>query len=175
MEPTRYLIKGRTHAASEPGLQDSLARLYGSSERPRCMCVPGGVEMYVAKHADYAIKRMPDTGPRHHPTCPSFEPEPGMSGLGELLGEAIIKHSADRVELRTDFPISRMAGKGMPHGEATADLTEVHAPRRRMSLRALLHFLYERAGFNRCIRPWKADATRACCTSTSAEQQGACC
>jgi Protein of unknown function (DUF1173) len=113
------------------------------------MCVAGGVEMYIAKHGDYAIKRMPDTGPRHHPTCPSFEPEPGTSGLGELLGEAIIEHSADQVELRTNFPISRMAGKGVPRGEATADPTEVHAPRRRMSLRALLDFLYERAGFNR--------------------------
>ena len=33
-----------------------------------------------------------------HPTCPSFEPEPGMSGLGELVGEAIIEHSPDQVE-----------------------------------------------------------------------------
>ena len=149
MEPTRYFIKGRTYAAADPGLQDGLARVYGSSERPRCMCVPGGVEMYIAKHAEYVVKRMPDTGRQHHPTCPSFEPEPGMSGLGELLGEAIIEHSPDQVEVRTDFPISRMPGRSMPRGEAVADPAEVHAPRKRMSLRALLHYLYERAGFNR--------------------------
>ena len=149
MEPTRYFIKGRTCAAGDAGLQDGLARVYGSPERPRCMCVPGGVEMYIAKHAEYVVKRMPDTGRQHHPACPSFEPEPGTSGLGELLGEAIIEHSPDQVEVRTDFAMSRMPGKAMPRGEAVPDPAEVHAPRKRMSLRALLHYLYERAGFNR--------------------------
>jgi Protein of unknown function (DUF1173) len=149
MESTVYLIQGSTYAAGDPGLQAGLARVYDSSERPRCMCVPGGVEMYIAKHADYVIKRMPDTGRQHHPTCPSFEPEPGTSGLGELLGEAIIEHSPDQVEVHTDFALTRMPGKAVPRAVALAEPAEVHAPRRRMSLRALLHFLYERAGFNR--------------------------
>ena len=149
MEPTRYFIKGRTVLAADPALQDSLARVYGSPERPRCMCVSGGVEMYIARHAEYVVKRMPDTGHQHHPTCPSFEPEPGTSGLGELVGEAIIEHSPDQVEVRTDFAMSRMPGRAVPRGEAVPDPAEVHAPRKRMSLRALLHFLYERAGFNR--------------------------
>jgi len=149
MEPTRYFIKGRIYAVADSGLQDALARVYGSSERPRCMCVPGGVEMYLAKHAEYVVKRMPDTGSQHHPTCTSFEPEPGTSGLGELLGEAIIEHAPDEVEVRTDFPISRMPGMSMRRGESAADPAEVHAPRKRMSLRALLHYLYERARFNR--------------------------
>lgn len=149
LEPTRYFIKGRTYPAADPGLQDALAQVYGSPERPRCLCVPGGIEMYIARHAEYIIKRMPDTGNLHHPTCPSFEPEPGMSGLGELVGEAIIEHSPDQVEVRTDFAMSRLPGKAVPRGEAVIDPAEVHAPRKRMSLRALLHFLFERAGFNR--------------------------
>lgn len=149
MELTRYFIKGRTYPAADAGLQDALARVYGSPERPRCLCVSGGVEMYVAKHADYVVKRMPDTGHRHHSTCLSYEPEPGMSGPGELLGEAIIEHAPDQVELRTDFAMSRMPGKAVPRREALDDPAEVRAPRRRMSLRALLHFLYERAGHNR--------------------------
>ena len=45
--------------------------------------------------------------------------------------------------------MSRMPGKAVPRGEAVIDPSEVHAPRKRMSLRALLHFLFERAGFNR--------------------------
>ena len=119
MEPARYFIKGRTYAPGDPGLQAGLARVYDSSERPRCMCVAGGVEMYIAKHAEYVIKRMPDTGNQHHPTCASFEPEPGMSGLGELLGEAIIEHSPDQVEVRTDFPIARMPGKSIESVSST--------------------------------------------------------
>ena len=149
LEPTRYFIKGRTYPAADPGLQDALAQVYGSPERPRCLCVSGGIEMYIARHAEYIVKRMPDTGHRHHPTCPSFEPEPGMSGLGELVGEAIIEHSPDQVEVRTDFAMSRLPGKAVPRGDAVIDPAEVHAPRKRMSLRALLHFLFERAGFNR--------------------------
>ena len=149
MELTRYIIKGRTYPAADPGLPDALAHVYGSPERPRCLCVPGGIEMYIAKHAEYIVKRMPDTGNLHHATCPSFEPEPGMSGLGELVGEAIIEHSPDQVEVRTDFAMSRLPGKAVPRGDAVIDPAEVHAPRKRMSLRALLHFLFERAGFNR--------------------------
>ena len=152
LEATRYFIKGRTYRTypeADPGLQDALAQVYGSPERPRCLCVPGGIEMYIARHAEYIVKRMPDTGSLHHPTCPSFEPEPGMSGLGELLGEAIIERSPDQVEVRTDFAMSRLPGKAVPRGEAVIDPAEVHAPRKSMSLRALLHFLFERAGFNR--------------------------
>ena len=149
MDQARYFIRGRTFAATDPAIQEALARVYDSSERPRCMCVAGGIEMYIAKHAEYVVKRMPDTGSLHHPTCGSFEPEPGSSGLGELMGEAIIAHSPDQVEIRTDFPFSRVPGKALPRGEAAMDPAEVHAPRRRMSLRALLHYLYEQAGFNR--------------------------
>ena len=60
MEADRYFIRGRTYAGSDPSIQDALAGVYESSERPRCMCIPGGVEMYVAKHAEFVIKRMPD-------------------------------------------------------------------------------------------------------------------
>ena len=141
LEPTRYLVKGRTYRTypeADPGLQDALAQVYGSPERPRCLCVSGGIEMYIARHADYIVKRMPDTGHLHHPTCPSFEPEPGMSGLGELIGDAIIEHTPDQVEVRTDFAMSRLPGKAVPRGEAVIDPAEVNAPRKRMSLRALL-------------------------------------
>jgi hypothetical protein len=64
------------------------------------------------------------------------------------MGEAIIEHSPDAVEVRVNFPLARVPGRPFPRGE-TLDPPEIHAPRRRMSLRALLHLLYERAGFNR--------------------------
>ena len=146
---TRYFVRGRVFAAGDGQLQAALARIYDSSERPRCLCVQGGVEMYIARHAEFVIKRMPGTGQQHHATCPSFEPEAGESGLGELLGEAIVEHAPEQVEIRTAFPLARVAGKPMPKGEAADDPVVVNAPRKRMSLRAVLHFLYDRAGFNR--------------------------
>jgi len=146
---TRYFVRGRVFAAGDGQLQAALARIYESSERPRCLCVQGGVEMYIARHAEFVIKRMPGTGQQHHATCPSFEPEAGESGLGELLGEAIVEHAPEQVEIRTAFPLARAAGKPMPKGEPADDPVVVNAPRKRMSLRAVLHFLYDRAGFNR--------------------------
>ena len=148
METQRFAIKGRVIAADDPQLQDALAHVYDTPERPRCLCVPGGVEMYVALHRQFLVKRMPDSGSTHHPGCPSFEPEAQQSGLGELVGEAVLESEPGRVELRVDFPWTRVIGRAVPRGEAP-DVSEVGVPGRRMTLRALMHFLFERAGFNR--------------------------
>lgn len=52
METQSFTIKGRVIAADDPQLQDALALVYDTPERPRCLCVPGGVEMYVALHVN---------------------------------------------------------------------------------------------------------------------------
>jgi hypothetical protein len=148
MEEQRFLIKGRTYTSRHPALQDALARVYDTLERPRCLCQRGGIEMYVAKHRLYVVKRMPDSGHLHHATCASYEPELGQSGLGELMGEAIIEHSPESVDLRVDFPLARVPGRSAVRG-VTQEPAEINAPRHRMSLRAVMHFLFERAGFNR--------------------------
>src|ERR1700690_329491 len=116
MEEQRIFIKGRTYLATDAQLQDALARIYETPERPHCMCVRGGVEMYVAKHRLFVVKRMPDTGSQHHPACASYEPELYQSGLGELMGESVIEHSPEFVELRVDFPFARIPGRAVPHG-----------------------------------------------------------
>jgi hypothetical protein len=149
MDGATYFIKGQLHASGDPSLQQALARVYDSSERPRCMCVPGGVELYVARHDDYLIKRMPGTGGLHHVTCHSFEPEPCTSGLGALLGDAIVENTPGELELRTSFALTHGVGKAAMRGEAADEPPAVHVTGSRMSLRAVLHFLYDRAGFNR--------------------------
>ena len=148
MEMQRFAIKGRVIEADDTQLQDALAQVYDTPERPRCLCVPGGIDMYVARHRQFVVKRMPESGSAHHPGCPSYEPELQCSGLGELVGEAVLESEPGHVELRVDFPWSRMTGRGVPRGEPQ-DVSEVEVPGRRMSLRALMHYLFERAGFNR--------------------------
>ena len=148
MDPQRFAIKGRVIGADDPQLQEALAQVHDTLERPRCLCMPGGVEMYVARHRQFLVKRMPDSASAHHPGCPSYEPESQQSGLGELVGEAVLESEPGRVELRVDFPWTRVIGQSVPRGEAQ-DVAEVGVPRRRMSLRALMHFLFERSGFNR--------------------------
>lgn len=143
-----FTVASSAFTASSPDLMAQLEQAYARGERPRCLCVAGGVEMYIARHRDYVLKRMPGTGHRHSPACPSFEPEPGQSGLGELLGEAVIEHAPDAVELRVSFALARGLGRSVAGREAREPV-EVKVPRKRMSLRALMHYLFERAGFNR--------------------------
>ncbi len=148
MDIQQFSIRGHAFPADDPALQAALAQMHDTPDRPRCLCVPGGVEMYVAHHSQFVVKRMPDTGPRHHPTCPSFEAEPGQSGLGELLGDAVIEAAPGNLELRVDFPLWRSGAHAVPRGEPEVP-AEVSEPHHRMSLHALLHWLFERAGFNR--------------------------
>src|SRR6202140_1367390 len=148
MEEQQFSIKGRTYTLRDPALQDALARVYDGPERPRCICQRGGIEMSGAKHRLSVVKRMPDAGHQHHATCGSYEPELGQSGLGELIGLAIIERSPELIELCVDFPLSRVPGRTSVRG-AAQELAEINASRHRMSLRAVMHFLFERAGFNR--------------------------
>lgn len=147
-EVQRLAIRGRVWLAGDSGIQEALAAVYGTPERPRCLCVPGGVEMYVAHMRQFVVKRMPNDGHRHHLRCPSFEPEATQSGLGALSGSAVRELDTGRTELRVDFPWTRQPGRGTTRGGAT-DPGQVETTARRMSLRAVMHFLFERAGFNR--------------------------
>jgi hypothetical protein len=148
MNEQRFLINGRIFAAHDPGLQEALARIYGTPARPRCLCVAKGVEMYVSKFTDFVMKRMPDTGTEHRPTCPSYELPASESGLGEVLGEAIIERGSAGVELRLDFPLTRRIGRSCAIADPKAS-GEVTVARKQLSLRGLLYYLWQRAGFNR--------------------------
>ena len=134
MDVQRFSIKGRVLADDDPQLQDALAQVHETPERPRCLCVRGGIEMYVARHRQFVVKRMPETGSLHAPFCPSYEPEAQQSGLGELLGESVLEREPGKVELRVDFPWTRTTGPGAgcraPH-----DVAEISRERHRMSLR----------------------------------------
>lgn len=48
MDTQRLSICGRIVEPDDPSLQDALAAVYETPERPRCLCVPCGVEMYVS-------------------------------------------------------------------------------------------------------------------------------
>ena len=147
-ELQRFAIRGRVWQAQEAGFQGALSAIYGTPERPRCLCMPGGVEMYVAQLREFVVKRMPNTGDRHQPRCPSFEPEAAQSGFGALSSSAVFELGTGRTELRVDFPWTRRPGHGRSPPSPTVP-GHVESTARRMSLRALMHLLFDRAGFNR--------------------------
>ena len=82
-----YEIASRRFEIGSHGFAEAIAETHATHQRPRCMCLVEGVEMYVARLGDgYIVKRMPDTGSHHAPDCPSYEPPADSSGLGQVLG-----------------------------------------------------------------------------------------
>lgn len=142
-------VKGRTFQSSDPELQAALAAIHETPERPRCLCVEGGVDLYISKRSTgFHLARMPGTGNQHHPTCPDYEPSPSVSGRGALMGDAIVEKSAELLEVHIGFALSKGTGKAIPRGEPTPP-KDVHSAKRRLSLLSVLHLLYEDARLNR--------------------------
>lgn len=135
---------------ASPGLGQALASIYGTKNRPQCLCQPDGIAMYISKVAGkFAVKRMPNTGPSHHPDCDSYEPPAELSGLGQLLGSAIDENAEDgTTTLKLAFSLKKVAGKSAPApGEGEKD--SVKTDGNKLTLRGTLHYLWDQAGFNR--------------------------
>jgi len=137
--------------------QQQLAEMYAGKQRPVCGCTKPGVEMYIAKVGDqYIIKRMPESGAQHAPTCDSYEPPAEVSGLSEVLGTAIRPTADGAVDLKVGFSLS--VSKGDPKtrtstnkGDKPKDLTpkDDQGPTNKLSLLAMLHYFWTEAGLNR--------------------------
>ena len=166
-----YLIRGTLYRGDSPALQAALAEVYGGDERPSCLCVERGVEMYVAQHSQLLIKRMPGTGPAHHPSCPSYDAPASETGLGDLLGEADHRAGAGPRGGAPGFPafarFGAEGGAGYPRAVA-----ERLGGQRRLSMRGLLHLLWDRAGSPAGRRGWRESATGSCCGSTCSRRRG---
>lgn len=121
--------------------------------RPMCLCKPDGVEMYIAKIETgvYVIKRMPNSAQGHNSNCDHFEIPAGLSGLSQVMGSAIQENQVDQcIDLKFDFALSK-TGKRAPIAGSGAEKDSVVANPNRLTLRGLLHYLWEEAGFNRWV------------------------
>jgi hypothetical protein len=148
--PAVYEVGGRRFEIGSRGLAEAIAHAHASHQRPRCMCLVDGVEMYVARLGDgYIVKRMPDTGSHHAPDCPSYEPPAEFSGLGQVLGSAITEDPATgETTLKLDFPLAKMPGRStMPPAGGEGD--SVSSSGTKLSLRGLLHYLWDQAELTR--------------------------
>lgn len=135
---------------SDPAITAALASIYGTKVRPFCDCRPGGVEMYIARvTGKFAVKRMPNTGPDHAPNCDSYEPPAELSGLGQLMGNAIDENADEGLTtLKLGFSLTKVAGKAAP-SPGTSEKDSVKTDGNKLTLRGTLHYLWEQAGFNR--------------------------
>jgi Protein of unknown function (DUF1173) len=148
-----FVIGGQRLNIDSFAFPEAIAAAHAAHDRPRCLCRPHGIEMYVARlagpHAGYVVKRMPNTGSQHAPACVSYEPPADVSGLGQVLGCAINEDPATgETTLKLDFALSKVAGRSaMPTGGGDSD--SVVSSGTKLSLRALLHYLWDQADLTR--------------------------
>jgi hypothetical protein len=151
----RFEIAGAVLDEDEPALSAAIAAAYRERVRPLCLCRQPGIPMYVAAMGDqHVIKRMPLSGGQHDPACDSYEPSVDLSGLGPLMGSAIrLDPDSGMAALRLEFSLTRTGSRAAPT-LAVSESTSVKSEARRLSLRALLHLLWNEAGLTKWTSAW---------------------
>lgn len=133
---------------NNPDAQQLLAAAHTDRVRPLCLCRPDGVAMYVAKIGldNYLIKRMPDSGLEHAYRCASYLPPEELSGLGQVLGSAITEEAdSGLTAIKLGFRMSK-AERAAPTGAGGGAVADsVTADPNRLTLRAVLHYLWQEA------------------------------
>lgn len=132
--------------ANPEGAQELLGA--SADTYPLCLCSGTPLPLYVARRSQYYLARMPGTGPKHAVQCPHFEPDPEVSGRGLYAKSAIEERTDGRVQVKLDVPLLIRNGVGNV-GPTSAPDASPRAQRTSVSLRGLLHLLWDRAGFNR--------------------------
>ncbi len=150
MEVATFKFRGKLYRSDAADFNSFLKSAHGEPDRPECQCRRNGIPMYVALAGQlYVIKRMPNTGSEHHPSCGSYEPPPEVSGLGEVAGRAIQVSPADGITtLKFDFALSKSGTRAAPTGGGS-DAPTVTTDGKRLTLRGTLHYLMDEAGFTR--------------------------
>lgn len=145
-----YLFGTQRLSSEDEGFAQALAAAHADRLRPKCLCLVHGIEMYVARLGDgFIAKRMPGTGSRHAPDCPSYEPPPEASGLGQMLGTAIQEDpSTGETTLKLGFSLSKLGGRATTPAPGTPS-DSVASDGSRLSLRGLLHYLWDQAELTR--------------------------
>jgi len=148
----RYRIDLIAFDDDDPRVQGLLSHAHAASKRPRCLCRQSPIPMYVAKVAGtFYLKRMPGSGSQHDPSCDSYEPPPELSGLGQVLGSAIREDvETGAVVLRLDFALTK-TGSRAPPTPSGLEPGSVQTDGKKLSLLALLHYLWDQAHFNRWV------------------------
>ncbi|TCQ02435.1 uncharacterized protein DUF1173 [Rhizobium sp. PP-F2F-G36] len=145
-------IGGSDVTADASDFARRLSEAFDNGERPLCLCQPDGVPMYVARSGKgHILKRMPGSGARHGIDCDSYEVPAALSGLGEVDGKAIVEsEETGETQLKLGFSLTKLTGRNASEAARNAaEADSVKTDGSRLSLRALLHFLWDQAEFNR--------------------------
>jgi len=148
-----YKIESKEINNEDSYFQQCLANAYINKSRPMCLCKEHGVPMYIAKNNEsYIIKRMPNSGQQHHYSCGSYEIPPELSGRGGVDEKAIFEDSNTGItSLRLDFSLSKVTTKREIDKGETKENKSIKSDPAKLTIRSLLHCLYEDAGLNKWV------------------------
>lgn len=151
----RYRIGQAILAEDDAAFGAVVAEAYRAQKRPVCLCCDSGAAMYIARIGEqFLIKRMPLSGADHDPHCQSYEAPYELSGLGPLIGGAIqIDPKNGMAALKLDFSLSKR-GALTGSGGAAQNEGPVKNEIRKLSLRALLHYLWHQGGLTEWTAHW---------------------
>lgn len=139
-----FTIGDRVIEETSPELRAFLPQAYDQRLRPMCMCKEPMAPMYIAQvEGQYLIKRMPLSGRDHDPACPSYAPPYELSGLGPLIGNAIQIDANGKADLKLDFSLTKRGPRAAPRAPAESSEPGIRSEPRKLSLRAMLHYLWE--------------------------------
>ncbi|RCS22790.1 DUF1173 domain-containing protein [Phyllobacterium salinisoli] len=140
----RFKIGERDLDETSPELREALPHAYQQRLRPLCLCKEPPVPMYIARmEGQYLIKRMPLSGRDHDAVCPAYEPPYELSGLGPLIGNAIQIDASGKAELKLDFTLTKRGPRSAPGAPAEPSEPSIRSEAKKLSLRAMLHYLWE--------------------------------
>lgn len=143
----RYGILGQEASPGDEGFEGLVARCYSQREKVRCLCRSDvDLALYIAKRNDlHVIARWPETGTRNAPHCEHYEAPDFLTGLGQVCGSAIVDDAeSGEATLKFEFPLSRGPARAVPRA-LTNDKPDVKSTGQRLTMRGLLHYLWDRA------------------------------
>lgn len=128
-----------------------------------CHCNAGGQALKLVireRNGNCLLAVWPEDGPNHHRDCPFHRASDALSGVRGYRKDAL-EETVDGFNIKPGIALSRRRDElrqGMD--DRCPPATEVRVTRARMSLLAIMHYLWEQADQNRWHRGWKRDYGR---------------
>lgn len=144
----RYRVLGRAFDAdSSQEFQDRLGEAHSRKQKVYCLCRKGEeLPLYIARRYDkWVLARWPGSGAEHATSCDHFDAPDTLTGLGQVRGSAVVDdEGTGETALKVGFPMMRGPARLAPSA-LTNDKPTVKSTGQKLSMRGLLHYLWDRA------------------------------
>lgn len=116
---------------------------------PVCLCVHGGVPLYIAKKNSYYLCCMPQTKSKHAPSCYFYEIPEEYSGSSAYTKRALEDNHDGTFSVNLDANLSAIALNHRPSPAQPDSGNPSKIKYSKMTLLGLMQLLWEMAGFNK--------------------------